>query len=82
MNNLHTFVVEKKAQRKRRMFNLKYNVKSYNTILSHTCSKSPKLSLSIACPSVDSMDDSILAKALSKTPPQWRKWLNLALHLE
>jgi hypothetical protein len=29
MNNLRTFVIEKKAQRKRRIFNLKYNIKSY-----------------------------------------------------
>jgi hypothetical protein len=28
-NNLHIFAIEKKAQRKRRMFNLKYNTKSY-----------------------------------------------------
>jgi hypothetical protein len=29
MNNLHTFAIGKKPQRKRRMFNLKYNIKSY-----------------------------------------------------
>jgi hypothetical protein len=29
VNNLQTFVTERKAQRKRRMFNLKYNIKSY-----------------------------------------------------
>jgi hypothetical protein len=28
VNNLHTFAIEKKAQRKRRMFNLKYSIKS------------------------------------------------------
>jgi hypothetical protein len=28
VNNLHTFAIGKKAQRKR-MFNLKYNIKSY-----------------------------------------------------
>jgi hypothetical protein len=27
VNNLHTFVVEKEALRKRRLFNLKYNIK-------------------------------------------------------
>jgi hypothetical protein len=29
VNNLHTFEIEKKTQRQRRMFNLKYNIKSY-----------------------------------------------------
>jgi hypothetical protein len=29
VNNLHTSAIEKKAQRKRGMFNLKYNIKSY-----------------------------------------------------
>jgi hypothetical protein len=29
VNNLHIFAIEKKAQGKRRMFNLKCNVKSY-----------------------------------------------------
>jgi hypothetical protein len=28
MNNLHTFAIKKKAQGKRRMFNLKYIIKS------------------------------------------------------
>jgi hypothetical protein len=28
-NNLHTFAIEKKAQRERRMFNLKDNIESY-----------------------------------------------------
>jgi hypothetical protein len=28
VNNLHMFTIEKEAQRKRRMFNLKYNIKS------------------------------------------------------
>jgi hypothetical protein len=28
VNNLHTFVIEKKAQRKRGIFNLKYSIKS------------------------------------------------------
>jgi hypothetical protein len=29
VNNLHILIIEKQAQRKRRMFNLKYNIKSY-----------------------------------------------------
>jgi hypothetical protein len=29
MNKLYTFAIEKKAQRKTRMFNFKYNTKSY-----------------------------------------------------
>jgi hypothetical protein len=29
MSNLHIFATEKKAQRQRKMFNLKYNIKSY-----------------------------------------------------
>jgi hypothetical protein len=29
VDNLHTFAIEKKAQRKRRMFNMEYNIKSY-----------------------------------------------------
>jgi hypothetical protein len=29
VNNLHTFATEKKAQGKRRIFNLKYNIKSF-----------------------------------------------------
>jgi hypothetical protein len=29
VSNIHKFAIEKKAQRKRRMFNLKYNIKSY-----------------------------------------------------
>jgi hypothetical protein len=29
VNNLHTFAIEKKAQRKRGMFNLKCNIKLY-----------------------------------------------------
>jgi hypothetical protein len=41
VNNLHTFRVEKKAQRKRIIFNLKHNMKS--SVLS------PILSLSLAC---------------------------------
>jgi hypothetical protein len=42
VNNLHTFAIEKKAQRKRGMFNLKYT-------LSHVFSKTPELSLVLAC---------------------------------
>jgi hypothetical protein len=29
VNNLHIFAIEKKARSKRRMFTLKYNIKSY-----------------------------------------------------
>jgi hypothetical protein len=29
VNNLHTFAIGKQVKRKRRMFNLKYNIKSH-----------------------------------------------------
>jgi hypothetical protein len=29
VDNLYAFAIEKRAQRKRRMFNLKYNIKTY-----------------------------------------------------
>jgi hypothetical protein len=41
VDNLHTFAIEKKALRKKRMFNPNYNVK-------YICTKNPELPLILA----------------------------------